>query len=90
VNTRQQMTPTEATLRGRLRAHSLHARHDGRQITAKARIAFMARFEAEADPEGVLSAAERHRRASHLKKAYFLRLALKSAAKRRQRHKNNP
>jgi hypothetical protein len=45
----------------------------------------LARFEREADPDGVLSDAERARRASHLRRAYFATLALKSAKARRQR-----
>lgn len=44
----------------------------------------MAKFEAEVDPERVLPAAERQRRAEHKRKAYFQRLALKSAQARRK------
>jgi hypothetical protein len=43
----------------------------------------MDRFEREVDPEGVLPAQERQRRAEHARKAYFLRLALASAKARR-------
>lgn len=56
----------------------------------RARARFLERFEREVDPEGVLSDAERARRAGHAKKAYFMRLALKSAqarAKRSRGHK---
>jgi hypothetical protein len=42
----------------------------------------MARFEREVDPDGVLTLAERAKRAEHAKKAYFQRLALKSASAR--------
>jgi hypothetical protein len=50
-----------------------------------AREAFDARFEREVDPDGVLDQAERTRRAAHARKAYFARLALKSAQARRRR-----
>ena len=66
-------------------AHCLHSRYDSRETTRAARAAFLDRFEREADPDGVLNPDERRRRASHLKKAYFLRLALKSAKARRRR-----
>jgi hypothetical protein len=44
----------------------------------------MAQFELQVDPEGTLSPAERSRRAEHLRKAHFQRLALKSAQSRRR------
>lgn len=78
-------TATERTLRARLAAHTLHATHDSRELTASARAAFLGRFEREADPEGVLEPAERARRAEHLRKAFFARLALKSAQARRKK-----
>ncbi len=53
--------------------------------TAPARDKFDARFEKEVDPEGVLDPAERMRRAENARKAYFARLALKSAESRRRR-----
>lgn len=43
------------------------------------------KFEREVDPDGVLAPAERARRAAHARKAYFARLALKSAQARRRR-----
>jgi hypothetical protein len=78
-------TATERSLRARLAAHTLHATHDSRELTAPARAAFLGRFEREADPEGVLDLAERARRAEHLRKAFFARLALKSAQARRRK-----
>ena len=78
-------TATERSLRARLAAHTLHATHDSRELTAPARAAFLGRFEREADPEGVLDPAERARRAEHLRKAFFARLALKSAQARRKK-----
>jgi hypothetical protein len=71
-------------MRARMAAHTLHSRVDPTIHTAPARAAFLERFEREVDPEGVLHPAERARRAEHAKKAYFLNLALKSAAARRR------
>lgn len=60
----------------------MHALHDARQTTAKARATFLAGFEREVDPDGVLSPEERARRAGHARKAHFLQLALASAKAR--------
>jgi hypothetical protein len=60
---RHGLSPAERTLRARLAAHAMHGRHDPRATTAKARTAFLARFERQADPEGLLAPAERERRA---------------------------
>jgi hypothetical protein len=77
--------PAEMALRGRIGAYRLHATHDPRETTAPARSAFLARFEREVDPDGSLSPQERQRRALAARKAYFARLALKSAKKRARR-----
>lgn len=74
------MTPAERTLRARLAAHSLHAQ--GKTNTRPATEAFLAKFEKEVDPDGTLPEEERKRRAEHARKAYFARLALKSARAR--------
>ena len=79
------LTPTERSLRSRLAAQTLHSKYDSRELTAPARKAFLQRFEDEVDPTGELPEAERIRRAEHARKAYFTRLALKSAQARRQR-----
>ena len=79
------LSPAERTLRARLAAHAMHAQHDARATTAKARAAFLARFERQADPEGLLMLAERERRAQQLRSAYFAQLALASAKARRAR-----
>ena len=47
----------------------------------------MAKFEAEVDPEGILSENERRRRAEAARKAYFARLGLKSAQTRQRKQK---
>ncbi|MDQ6730248.1 MAG: hypothetical protein M3022_08085 [Actinomycetota bacterium] len=78
------LSPAERSLRARLAAHSLHARvSDPAAHTAPARRAFLDRFEREVDPDGELPVAERIRRAEHARKAYFARLALRSARARR-------
>jgi hypothetical protein len=76
-------------LRARMAAHHLHAGiPDAAAHTAPARAAFLARFEREVDPDGVLDPRERARRAEHARKAYFLRLALASAHARGARRAN--
>lgn len=56
-----------------------------REATRKAREAFDERFDREVDPDNLLDPVERARRAGHARKAYFARLALKSAQARRRR-----
>lgn len=76
---------TKRVLRARIAAHALHAKvTNPTQHTQAARTAFLSRFEREVDPEGLLEPQERARRAEHAKKAYFLKLALASAEKRRK------
>lgn len=79
------LSPSQRTMRARLAAHAMHARHDGREITVNARKAFAERFEHEVDPDGVLPVAERQRRAEHAMRAHMTRLALRSAQARRRR-----
>ena len=81
------LSPAERSLRARLAAHSMHAQHDARQTTASGRAAFLARFEAEVDPDGRLDPRERRRRAEHARRAYFARLALAAAKARRAKRK---
>jgi hypothetical protein len=76
------MDSGERILRARLGAHALHSKYDTKVLTEPARAAFMARFEREVDPDGVLPEKERLRRAEHAKKAYFTRLSLQSARAR--------
>ena len=76
------MTPDEAALRGRIGALVLHSKYVPRETTASARAAFLERFEREVDPDGVLPADERRRRAEYARKAHFARLALVSARAR--------
>ena len=53
--------------------------------TAPGREAFLDRFERQVDPDLVLTPRERALRAEHARKAYFARLALKSAQARRKK-----
>lgn len=77
-------TESELSQLGRLGAHSMHAKHDSKKTSEPGRQAFLNSFEKQADPDGTLDPKERARRAEHLKKAYFTRLALLSAQKRRK------
>lgn len=83
------MSPDERSLRARMAAHHLHAQRDGRETTAPARAAFIESFRRKVDPDGVLPAAERERRAQSALKAHMLKLALASASARRERTKTN-
>jgi hypothetical protein len=76
------LTAGERTLRARLAAHTMHAQ--GKTNTEPARDAWLARFERQVDPDGVLPAGERRRRADHAKRAYMSELAYKSARARRR------
>src|SRR3712207_5858286 len=65
----------DRSLIARLAAHESWANTaDPSARTAPARRALLDRFERQVDPEGVLSPAERARRAGHARKAYFTRL----------------
>lgn len=79
-------TRAERRLRAQLGAHaSWAATENPSERTRPAREAFQARFERQVDPDGVLSPAERSRRAEHARKAFYAGLALKSAQARRKR-----
>lgn len=78
------MTSTKS-LNGRIAAHESWARTPDRTArTAPARRALEDKFLREADPEGVLSPVERAKRAENLRKAFYCRLAKKSAEARRR------
>lgn len=79
------LSPSERSLRGQIAAHESWARTEDRSArTAKARKAMLDKFEHDVDPDGVLTPAERAKRAESKRKAHFKRLALKSAASRRR------
>lgn len=69
---------------GRLGALEQRARHDPKVYTSAGRKVFLDRFERDVDPEGVLPADERAARAKAARTAWMMRLAMKSAAKRRR------
>jgi len=72
------LTPVEMSLRGQIAAHESWAKTPDRSArTAKARKALDDKFLVEADGDPT--------RAEHLRKAYYARLALKSAQARRRR-----
>ncbi len=78
--------PVSRSLIAQIAAHESWARTPDRAArTAKARQAQLDRFERQVDPGGVLPPAERALRAEHKRKAYFTRLALKSAQARRKK-----
>jgi hypothetical protein len=80
------LTQSERTLRAQIAAHESWARTTDRTArTANARKAMLDRFERQVDPDGILTPAERAKRAEHARKAHFKRLALKSARARRRR-----
>lgn len=77
------LTPEQRKLRAQIAANTRLAAEDPVEMTAPARKAFLDRFEKQVDPDGTLDPAERGRRAEHARRAYFQRLALKSAQARR-------
>jgi hypothetical protein len=80
------LTPAERSLRSQIAAHESWAHTPDRTArTANARKAMLDKFERRVDPDGKLTPAERAKRAEHARKAYFKRLALKSAQVRRRR-----
>jgi hypothetical protein len=80
------LTPSERSLRASIAVNESWAHTPDRSArTAAARAAFLARFEHEVDPDGVLDPAERSRRAENKRKAHFSRMALQASKSRRQR-----
>lgn len=76
----------ERAMRGRLGAHTRWAKEiDRTAATAPARRALLERFEREVDPDGTLDPAERQKRAESARKAFYTRMALKSAQSRRRK-----
>ena len=75
--------PEGRALRARLAAYEMHAQ--GLTNTGPAREKFEQRFLDEVDPDRTLPETERLRRAGFARKAYYTRLAIKSAAARRKR-----
>jgi len=78
-------TPADRSENARWAAHAMHARNDSREVTANARKKFLDKFERDVDPHLQLTPDERARRADHARKAYFGRLAMRSAQARRKK-----
>jgi hypothetical protein len=75
----------QRTRRARIAAHASWANTADRQgRTAQATTAFLARFERQVDPLGVLEPEIRATMAGHARRAYMLQLAEKSAMARRR------
>jgi hypothetical protein len=74
------LTPNQRTLRARAAAFALHAQ--GGTSTKAGTAAFLDRFERQVDPDGVLTAEERARRAVYARKSYMTSLALKASRAR--------
>lgn len=71
---------------GRLGAHTRWAREEDRSAaTQPARDGMRRKFEDEVDPDRVLPVAERERRAESARRAFYQRIAMKSAAARAAR-----
>jgi hypothetical protein len=84
------MTPEMRVLRSRLASHTRWAKCEDRTAaTQPARDAFRNRWLDQVDPDRVLPAAERAKRADNAMKAHMTRMALNSA-KARARRKHRP
>lgn len=78
--------PKERSQLARAAVHTRWSKTDDRTAaTGPARRGMDARFEREVDPDGLLDPAERARRVTSARKAYFINLALKSARVRKRR-----
>lgn len=71
------LSSEQAQTVGRLGGLAKAARNDAREGTRAAREGFLARFEREVDPDGVLEPEERLRRATAAKKLHMARLLMK-------------
>lgn len=86
METMNAATAGERKLRAQIAANESWARTENRSArTAPARLALMEKFELQVDPDSVLLPGERAKRAESARKAYYQRLALKSAQARRRR-----
>lgn len=69
--------PTFLRLRGSVGGLTTHARHDSHEIAVRANAGFLAKFEREVDPDGILDPAERARRADLALRAHMRALSLR-------------
>jgi hypothetical protein len=79
----RKLSPRDAAMRGRIGGLTTSSRYDGAAITTPARAAFEQRWYADI-PED-LPPAERERRARAARKAFYTKLARRSAQTRAQR-----
>jgi hypothetical protein len=79
------LTAQQRTRRARIAAHASWANTADRQgRTAPATSSFLARFEKQVDPLGVLEPEVRATMARHARRAYMLQLAERSAKTRKK------
>jgi hypothetical protein len=76
------LTPAQRSQRARLAALVRWSKENPAANAARGQAGLLARFEREVDPDNVLPAAERTRRAEAARKAHMARLALKSSQAR--------
>ena len=77
---------TELKLRAQIAANTSWANTSDRAArTAPGRAAMLRKFEQQVDPDGVLTPAERTKRAENARKAHMQRLAFQAAKARRLR-----
>lgn len=80
------LTESERRQRAQIAAHESWAQTADRPArTAKARRAMLDKFEQQVDPDNELPPAQRAQMAESARKAYYKRLAFKSAQVRRRR-----
>ena len=79
------LSPSQRRTRARIGAHALHASRDGVELTEKARTTFLASFDHQVDPDGVLEVGERRRRAQHALQAHMAKLSLAASRARSAR-----
>jgi hypothetical protein len=80
------LTPAERSLRASLAAHTRWANTpaaDRRRQADRGHAALLAKFAAQVDPDGTLTAEEREKRAQNAYTAHMKRLALASSRARR-------
>lgn len=80
------LSPQERSLRARLAAHTLHARYSAHDLTAPAREAARTALDRRLSEEFEIdvSSPDGAKRLEHARRAYFARLALRSASARRK------
>ena len=83
LQTKPGPTKAERQRWGRIGALRLHG--SGKTNTAPARAALAAKWEREADPEGVLAPDVRAKRGAMLRRAFLLEQSMKAAEARRSR-----